>query len=65
MMMGPAGKALAAGPESVTGNPAMIVSGFTASGGATVAEVRFAVGDRVDTGDLLVSLDTGDTPTQE
>ncbi|NOQ21766.1 MAG: hypothetical protein GQ565_03830 [Candidatus Aegiribacteria sp.] len=33
MMMGPAGKALAAGPESVTGNPAMIVSGFTASGG--------------------------------
>jgi len=34
MMMGPAGKALAAGPESVTGNPAMIVSGFTASGGS-------------------------------
>ncbi len=33
MMMGPAGKALAAGPESVTGNPAMIVSGFTAAGG--------------------------------
>ncbi len=33
MMMGPAGKALASGPESVTGNPAMIVSGFTASGG--------------------------------
>ncbi|MCK4806306.1 MAG: hypothetical protein KAT09_01595 [Candidatus Aegiribacteria sp.] len=34
MMMGPVGKALAAGPESVTGNPAMIVSGFTASGGS-------------------------------
>lgn len=33
MMMGPAGKALAVGPESVTGNPAMISSGFTASGG--------------------------------
>ncbi|RKZ09690.1 hypothetical protein DRQ25_05570 [Candidatus Fermentibacteria bacterium] len=33
MMMGPAGKALAAGPEAVTGNPAMIVSGFTAAGG--------------------------------
>lgn len=33
MMMGPAGKALAAGPESVTGNPAMIDPGFTASGG--------------------------------
>lgn len=33
MMMGPAGKALAAGPESVTGNPAMINPGFTASGG--------------------------------
>ncbi len=33
MMMGPAGKALAAGPESVTGNPSLIVSGFTASGG--------------------------------
>ncbi len=33
MMMGPAGKALATGPQSVTGNPAMIVSGFTAAGG--------------------------------
>ncbi len=33
MMMGPAGKVLASGPESVTGNPAAIVSGFTASGG--------------------------------
>jgi len=33
MMMGPAGKALAEGPESVTGNPALIESGFTASGG--------------------------------
>jgi hypothetical protein len=33
MMMGPAGKALAAGPESLTGNPSMILSGFTASGG--------------------------------
>ncbi len=33
MMMGPAGKALASGPESVTANPAMIHSGFTASGG--------------------------------
>ena len=33
MMMGSAGKALAAGPESVTGNPAMINPGFTASGG--------------------------------
>jgi len=33
MMMGPAGKALASGPESVTGNPAAILSGFTASGG--------------------------------
>ena len=33
MMMGPAGKALAAGPESVTGNPALIESGFTAAGG--------------------------------
>lgn len=32
--MGPAGKALAAGPESVTANPAMITSGFTASGGS-------------------------------
>lgn len=33
MMMGPAGKALTAGPHSVTGNPAMIRSGFTAAGG--------------------------------
>ena len=30
---------------------------ITATGSATVAEVRFAVGDRVDTGDLLVRLD--------
>jgi len=33
-MMGPAGKALACGPESVTANPALIETGFTASGGS-------------------------------
>jgi biotin carboxyl carrier protein len=31
-----------------------------ASGDAVVTEVRFAVGDRVDTGDLLVALDHHD-----
>jgi biotin carboxyl carrier protein len=30
---------------------------IVASGDAVVTEVRFAVGDRVDTGDLLVALD--------
>jgi hypothetical protein len=33
MMMGPSGKALAAGPESVTGNPALLSPGFSAAGG--------------------------------
>lgn len=33
---------------------------ITAVGSATVAEVRFGVGDRVDTGDLLVALDAPD-----
>ena len=33
---------------------------ITASGDATVGEVRFAVGDRVDTGDLLVELEHHD-----
>ncbi len=32
---------------------------ITAHADATVTEVRFAVGDRVDAGDLLVALDTG------
>ena len=31
-----------------------------AAGAATVTEVRFAIGDRVDSGDLLVALDHGD-----
>ena len=31
-----------------------------AAGDATVSEVRFAVGDRVDQGDLLVALDHGE-----
>lgn len=33
MMMGPAGRPLAAGPESGFGNPALILPGFTAAGG--------------------------------
>ncbi len=33
MMFGPTGKALASGPEAVTGNPALISTGFTAAGG--------------------------------
>lgn len=38
---------------------------ITASSDATVAEVRFAVGDRVDTGDLLVALDSIDDAIEE
>ena len=30
---------------------------ITSAGAATVSEVRFAVGDRVDQGDLLVALE--------
>ena len=33
---------------------------ITASADAVVSEVRFAVGDRVDTGDLLVVLEIAD-----
>ena len=33
---------------------------ITAFGDATVAEVHFVAGDRVDTGDLLVTLDGTD-----
>ena len=33
MMMGPAGRSLAAGPQAVAGNPACIGPGFTAGGG--------------------------------
>ncbi len=36
---------------------------IVAAGDATVSEVRFAVGDRVDQGDLLVALDHGDGAT--
>jgi biotin carboxyl carrier protein len=33
---------------------------IVAPGDATVSEVRFAVGDRVDQGDLLVALEHGE-----
>jgi propionyl-CoA carboxylase alpha chain len=33
---------------------------IVAAGDATVTEVRFAVGDRVDTGELLVALEHSD-----
>lgn len=33
MMLGPAGRAVASGPEAVTGNPALMIPGFTAAGG--------------------------------
>jgi propionyl-CoA carboxylase alpha chain len=54
------------GESVVDGQVLMVVEAMkmehkiTAAGDATVTEVRFAVGDRVDTGDLLVALDHGD-----
>jgi propionyl-CoA carboxylase alpha chain len=55
-----------AGEAVVDGQVLMVVEAMkmehkiVAAGDATVTEVRFAVGDRVDTGDLLVALDHGD-----
>ena len=52
-----------AGASVVDGELLMVVEAMkmehkiVASGAATVTEVRFAVGDRVDTGDLLVALE--------
>jgi propionyl-CoA carboxylase alpha chain len=54
---------VAAGDAVVDGQVLMVVEAMKmehkiiAAGDATVAEVRFAVGDRVDQGDLLVALD--------
>jgi biotin carboxyl carrier protein len=53
------------GDAVVDGQVLMVVEAMkmehkiVAAGDATVTEVRFAVGDRVDTGDLLVALDHG------
>ncbi len=57
---------VAAGDAVVDGQVLMVVEAMKmehkiiASGDATVSEVRFAVGDRVDQGELLVALDHGD-----
>ena len=54
---------VATGDQVADGQLLMVVEAMKmehkiiASGDAIVTEVRFAVGDRVDTGDLLVSLD--------
>jgi propionyl-CoA carboxylase alpha chain len=54
---------VATGDQVVDGQLLMVVEAMkmehkiVASGDAVVTEVRFAVGDRVDTGDLLVALD--------
>ncbi len=54
---------VASGDSVVDGQLLMVVEAMkmehkiVASGDATVTEVRFAVGDRVDTGDLLVALE--------
>jgi propionyl-CoA carboxylase alpha chain len=57
---------VAAGDAVTDGQVLMVVEAMKmehkilAAGDATVSEVRFAVGDRVDQGDLLVALDHGD-----
>ena len=57
---------VAAGDSVTDGQVLMVVEAMKmehkilAAGDATVSEVRFAVGDRVDQGDLLVALDHGD-----
>jgi propionyl-CoA carboxylase alpha chain len=57
-----------AGESVVDGQVLMVVEAMkmehkiVAAGDAIVSEVRFAVGDRVDTGDLLVALDHPDEP---
>ncbi|MGB0111888.1 MAG: acetyl-CoA carboxylase biotin carboxyl carrier protein subunit, partial [Ilumatobacteraceae bacterium] len=59
---------VASGDSVTEGQILMVVEAMkmehkiTASGDAVVGEVRFAVGDRVDTGDLLVALVTDDIP---
>ena len=58
--------AVEAGQEVAEGDVICIVEAMkmehqiTAPAAGVVAEVRFAVGNRVDMGDLLVLLDTGD-----
>lgn len=66
MMLGPAGRAIAAGPESAFANPALIQTGFTASGGrwnlaTTSVSVAgaFAGGASVDFGGGVTYLGKG------
>jgi propionyl-CoA carboxylase alpha chain len=62
---------VADGDDVVDGQVLMVVEAMkmehkiTSSIDATVVKVRFDVGDRVDTGDLLVALDSGDEASDE
>lgn len=66
MMMGPAGRALSRGPESISGNPALLVPGFSAAGGkwnlgtsAVSVAGGLSAGGSINAGASLVYLGRG------